>query len=241
MKPSQQSQTTAHPSFLALDRAHLGQGSAADVLSHLEGCEACRGHLESLTSPGTSSGFAAVQQAIEKNQRRLPFFWVWAPVSLAAVACCLFLFVGRHQPDAGRDEEVYLGSKGFLSVWIYVKRGSETELWDGKKPLASGDRVRLKVDPGKYHRVEVYSLSTDRNPTQIYAGDATPGQSLTLPEAWEVDDSPAAERLFVVFGDAPIQPNWDDWLQGKAMPGVAVLPFILPKSGAGSDAGRLSP
>jgi hypothetical protein len=240
MKPSQRDQTTIHPSFLALDRAHLGHGST-DVLAHLDGCEECRRHFELLANPGTTSGFASVQQAIAK-QRGFPFAWVWGSVSLAAVACSLFLFVGRHQPDAGRGEEVYLGSKGFLSVWIYVKRGSETELWDGKKPLASGDRVRLKVDPGKYHRVEVYSVSTDRNPTQIYAGAATPGQSMTLPDAWEVDDSPAAERLFVVFGDAPIQPDWDDWLQGKARPGVAVLPFILPKSSAaGSDAGRLSP
>jgi len=240
MKSSQLHQIANHPSFLALDRAHLGHGSA-DVVAHLDGCVECRRYLESLASPGTASGFAAVQQAIGKQQR-IPMAWVWGSVSLVAVACSFFLFVGHRELHEGRGEEAYLGAKGFLSVWIYVKHGTETELWDGKKPLSSGDRVRLKVDPGKYHRVEVYSLSTDQNPTQIYAGAATPGQSTTLPDAWEIDDSPAAERLFVVFGDEPIKPDWDDWLQGKVTPGVSVLPFVLPKSGsAGSDAGRLSP
>src|SRR5450631_4486321 len=119
MKPSQLDQSAIHPSFLALDRAYLGHGSA-DVLSHVHGCEECRRHLESLANPGTASGFAAVQQAIGK-QRRFPVAWVWGPVSVAAVACSLFLFVGHRELYVGRGEEAYLGSKGFLSVWIYVK------------------------------------------------------------------------------------------------------------------------
>jgi hypothetical protein len=153
------------------------------------------------------------------------------------------LFVTYRERNAAPvgDEYQYVGAKGFRSVWIYVRRGTTIELWDGKKPLASGDRVRLKIDAGSYHRVEVYSLSDPQNPTRLYQGPLSPGQTTTLPDAWEIDDSPAPEQLFVVFSDAPVDPTWDDWRQGKVQPGVAVLPFVLAKTSIATDAGPSNP
>ena len=143
----------------------------------------------------------------------------------------------RSRPGANSGTDIYVGAKGFRSVWIYVKRGTETLLWDGKRRLLPGDRLRLKVDPGSYQRVAVYAGSA--SPTLLYSGKLTPGQNLTLPDAWEIDDSLNDEQLFVVFSEGPVEPVWNEWRLGRVPPGVAVLPFTLPK--AGSDAGSFGP
>ena len=240
MKPIQLDTAMNHPSFLALDRAHLGH-AGPDLSAHLESCEQCRGYLESLSTLGSASGFVAVQRAIERRPR-FSLAWVFGPASLAVAACCLFLFVSHRDGSVEPGLGSYVGAKGFRSVWIYVKHGTETLLWDGKQPLSAGDRVRLKIDPGSYHRVAVYSLSDPQSPSLLFEGALSPGENLTLPEAWEIDGSPKAEQLFVVFSDAPVVPAWDDWRQGKVSSGVAVLPFVLPKAGSpGIDAGSLKP
>jgi hypothetical protein len=147
-----------------------------------------------------------------------------------AAAAALVLFVSLDpQPELPRSP-IYIGDKGFSSVWIYVKHGADTALWDGKKPVFVGDRLRLKVDPGRYERVEVYSTKNQQAPELLYVSAVTPGQSLSLPEAWEIDAEPGDERLLVVFSNHPVKPVWSDWLQGKAPPGVLLLPFVLPKS-----------
>jgi hypothetical protein len=135
-----------------------------------------------------------------------------------------------------------VGAKGFRSVWIYVKRGVETRLWDGKQPLLVGDRVRLKVDPGRYRHLAVYAKSEEQTPVLLFSGPLSPGENATLPDAWEIDDSPVAERLFVVFSAEPAQPDWQAWSRGDVPRGVEVLPFVLPKAGpAGTDAGAREP
>jgi hypothetical protein len=224
-----------HPSFLALDRAHLGLASPA-VVAHLASCGACRSYVESPASAAGASDFAALQRAIDgRSQPRSK--WLWAAASFAAMVCALLLVVTHHAPDARPGADGYVGAKGFRSVWIYVKRGSETVLWDGKRPLLPGDRLRLKIDPGSYHRLAVYSLSEP--PTLLYSGRLIPGQNLTLPDAWQIDDSLSDEQLLVVFSDHPVEPEWDDWRLGRVPPGVAALPFTLRK--VGSDAGPFGP
>src|SRR5213075_554773 len=103
--------------------------------------------------------------------------------------------------------------------------------WDGKQALAGGDRLRIKVDPAGYRRVEVYSVKTPEAPELLYSGSVTPAQSVTLPDAWEIDSEPGAERLMVVFSNEPVKPSWGKWLRGQVEPGVVVLPFVLPKVG----------
>ena len=225
----------SHPSFLALDRAHLGLASPA-VLAHLAGCAVCRSHVESLVEGPVASDFVALERAIECSIKpRARWLWVGAP--LAAAACALLLVVTHRGPHAGTSAEPYVGAKGFRSVWLYVKRGSETALWDGKRHLLPGDRIRLKVDPGSYHQLAVYAAGP--SPTLLYSGKLTPGQNFTLPEAWQIDDSLTDEQLFVVFSEAPVEPEWKEWRLGRASAGIAVLPFTLPK--AGSDAGSVGP
>jgi hypothetical protein len=218
---------TSHPSYLALDRLSLGEPSA-EVQAHVDGCEACRSHVEALAAPAPASGFVQIQRRALREQRLQKRLW-WGAIPVAAAACGLLFLTMRPQP-ALPEAPVYVGAKGFLSVWIYVKHGSSTALWDGKKQLFVGDRLRLKVDPGRFRRVEAYSVKDPQAPALLYTGQVAPGQSATLPDAWEVDAEPGDERLVVVFSNEPVQPVWPDWLHGKAQPGISVLSFVLPKS-----------
>jgi hypothetical protein len=76
----------------------------------------------------------------------------------------------------------------------------------------------------------------------LYKGELSPGRVMTLPEAWEIDDSPLPERLFVIFSDAPVTPKWDEWSAGGTPPNVALLPIVLPKTGStGAKPGSIQP
>jgi hypothetical protein len=236
--------TPNHPSYLALDRASLGE-PPPELTAHLETCVECRDYVAALVAPPPASGFAHVQRRIkaERRSKLRSSFMLLLP---AAAAAGTLLFVGlRPQPAlpvGPHGEQPYVGTKGFTSVWIYVKHGTNTELWDGRRPLFAGDRLRLKLDPGRFRHVAVYSVQGPDTPTLLYAGNVTPAESTTLPEAWEVDGEPDAERLVVAFSDEALQPAWPDWLQGKAAPGVTVLPFVLPKSSSPDpDAGSTNP
>jgi hypothetical protein len=233
------SDTSSHPSFLALDRASLGL-AAPDVSEHVASCEVCQQHLRSLVEAPPAPPPAGVWSAVAARQKRVRAWYTGT--SLLAAAACLLLVLGRSTlPPAGDSPPVYVGAKGFASVWIYVKRGPAIELWDGKRPIATGDRLRVKLDPAAFRRVEVYSMKDPQAPELLYSGAVTPGQS-TLPEAWEVDAEPGAERLVVVLANGPTQPVWERWLDGKAPADVSVHSFVLPKStGAAPEGSGSSP
>lgn len=235
---------TRHPSYLALDRASLGEPSA-EVAQHLQECAECRAYVEGVAEPAPASGFVRVRQQLDAARRaRLRAGFVLLPVLAAAAGVLLFVKLQPQPvlPTGPVEEQAYVGNKGFTSVWIYVKHGSSSELWDGKRALFAGDRLRLKLDPGRYRRVQVYSVKDPSEPSLLYASDVKPQESFTLPDAWEVDADPGAEQLLVVFSNAPIEPVWPDWLQSKAPPGVTLLPFVLPKSRSpDNDGGSSTP
>jgi hypothetical protein len=219
--------SSSHPSYLALDRAALG-APAAEVARHLATCEECRRYVDALGETPPASGILPIRTGIARSRRnKLRARWMGA--SALAAAACLLLVVGRTKPPTIDNPTAYLGAKGFSSVWIYVKHGPTTTLWDGKQPLVSGDRLRIKVEPAGYRRVEVYSVKTPDAPELLYSGSVAPAQSITLPDAWEIDSEPGAERLMVVFSNEQVLPNWSQWLRGEVEPGVVVLPFVLPK------------
>lgn len=221
-----------HPSYLALDRAALGAPST-EVTAHLADCADCRRYVDTLTETPPESAILPIRAGIARAQRAQRVRWLGAASALAAAAC-LLLFVGRTKPPSVERPAPYVGAKGFSSVWIYVKRGSTTKLWDGKQSLTGGDRLRIKVDPAGYRRVEVYSVKDPEAPELLYSGSVAPTQSVTLPDAWEIDSEPGAERLFVVFSNGPVKPTWSKWLRGEVERGVVVLPFVLPKAGVAS-------
>jgi hypothetical protein len=228
----------SHPSFLALDRAYLGQASL-EVTAHLRGCDACRSYVEAPVSASSSGNVALLREAVAGRERARRTR-AWAAISFAAALACGFAVLVTAQLREP-TEDLYVGAKGFRSVWIYVNRGSSTELWDGKKPFSPGDRLRLKVDPGEYRHLTVYHLVESEQPTLLFSGPLTPGQNSTLPEAWELDDAKASERLVVVFSQTPVGSEFRGWEKGEATPGVAILPFDLPKGAPGRDSGVTSP
>lgn len=216
-----------HPSYLALDRHGLGC-SSPDVEAHVNACGECRRYVQSLSEAPPALGLVTLRSTMAKRSQRRARVW-WTAGSLLAIAACLLLFVGRsNAPVAGLPP--YLAAKGLLSVWIYVKRGTTTQLWDGKLPIFSGDRLRIKLDPSSYRRVAVYSMADAEIPALLYEGEVAPGRSTTLPDAWEVDGEGEAEHLIVVLSNERIEPSWDKWLKGEVEPNVKVLPFTLPKS-----------
>jgi hypothetical protein len=219
-----------HPSYLALDRYGLG-ASSPEVEAHVSACDECRGYVQSLRETPPTAGLMTVRGAIAKRSQRRARVW-WTAGSLLTIAASWLLFVGRPAAPDIAGSPTYLGAKGVLSVWIYVKRGTTTQLWDGKLPIFSGDRLRIRLDPSNYRRVAVYSLESGEVPALLYEGEVVPGQNTTLPDAWEVDGEGESERLIVVLSNERIEPSWDKWLKGQVEASVKVLPFTLPKSRA---------
>lgn len=227
-----------HPSFLALDRAALGS-SSIELRAHIERCEVCRAYVESLAEAPPVSALPELRRRTQQQSQKIYRAW-WTFAPLAAAACALLFYGLRPSEPPGEAKSGYVGAKGFASVWIYVKRGPHTELWDGKRPLSAGDQLRLKLDPGDYSHVAVYSLKRPEAPEKLYAGAATPGVTSTLPDAWELDAEPGAERLVVVLSHAPVTPSFPEWWDGNAAPGISVLRFELPKV-PDADAGDGTP
>jgi hypothetical protein len=164
------------------------------------------------------------------QRRRTQLRWGAALSGLAAAACLAFALTRLGPAPAEENGPVYVGAKGFASVWIYIKRGSATQLWDGKQPVFAGDRLRIKLDPSSFRQVAVYSVKDPEAPELLYTGGVVPGESSTLPDAWEVDGEAGAERLMVVLSNEPVKPAWNRWLKGEAEVGILVLSFVLPKS-----------
>src|SRR3954447_25965730 len=103
MKPNHTDSQLNHPSFLALDRAHLGT-PASDVAAHLKGCEACRLYLGALAGPDFLPNIAEIHRAIERPRQSFQWNWLLAPASLMAAAFCVFLFVAHRDRNAARAE-----------------------------------------------------------------------------------------------------------------------------------------
>ncbi|MDF3065456.1 MAG: hypothetical protein K0R38_1057 [Polyangiaceae bacterium] len=219
---------TQHPSYLALDRAALG-GLSSELSQHVSECDECRAYLETLAQAPPASGLIAVRGELERRRTAQRRRW-WAVAPLAAAALALLFVTARPGTSTDAENAPYIGVKGFPSVWVYVKREAETKLWDGKRAFHPGDRVRLKLDPGAFRRVAVYSARGEAPPELLFEGDVPPGQTSALPDAWELDAEPSAEKLFVVLSDEPVTPRWSEWKDGKTAPGLAVLTFTLPKS-----------
>jgi len=221
------SKESLHPSYLALDRAALTR-PGPELESHLQSCEQCRAYLEALAATPSVRDRAALQLRLERSHRTRSRWWWGAPP--LAVAAGALLFAGlRPQPSLPTNPS-YVGVKGFPSVWIYVKHGSTTALWNGKAALFVGDQLRLKIDPGQYRRLEVYSVKRPQAPELLYSGNIAPARTMTLPDAWEVDAEPGDERLLVVLSNEPVKPAVAEWLGGKVPASMSVQSFVLPKS-----------
>jgi hypothetical protein len=208
-----------HPSYLELDRVALGAARETTTAAHVTGCDRCRHYLDGLRDvpplpaglrervaaapvPGVVAGLLA--KWFGGRHTRL----FGATALAGAMAATAVFWLGHRSPPspsrAGSPAADYDGVKGLPSVWIYVKHDNELALWDGERPLAPGDRLRLKIDPQELSQVDVFSVDDEGSFRRVYSGQLARGAVTTLPAAWQLDDRSQRESLIVVLSNAPV-------------------------------------
>jgi len=174
----------SHPSYLALDRHALGETSPA-VAAHLENCEACRLHLQSVRDPVEVPAW--LDEEVPARSRS------WMPM-VALLAAGALAFV-QFAP------EPYVEQKGDPVVSVYVLHDGDVSTWDGGT-VKVGDSLRLGIVPGGYSHVSV------RSQGRVLYADALDGRGeILLPASWRVDAEGRSETLLVVLDDDPIPPG----------------------------------
>jgi hypothetical protein len=193
--------STSHPSFLALDRAALGD-MTEEVRAHLASCPPCAGHVDALGRPPPVPSWAV---ALSHEPPRAPSLLArLAPWGVAALAAglALVLWVPRDT-ETLRAPMAGLRSKGSPAVALYVKTGDAVRLWDGDSPVAEGDLLRLKVMPEGFTWLTVAAAEGDS--WQVLHEGPVPERGETLlPTSWRVEPGEQPERLLVILGHAPI-------------------------------------
>jgi len=169
---------STHPSFLALDREALGVGED-ETRAHLETCEQCRVHVQAVSTQ------PAMPAAIRPRRARRA--WPFA-LAFGAVASLALLWVAVPQDGPA------IQAKGHASVAVFVKRGTEVFMWDGKTPLRVDDRVQLMIEPAGMDHVYV----RDGEGHTMYSG-ALQSELTTLPLSWRIDAAGSSETFSVVL------------------------------------------
>jgi hypothetical protein len=213
-----------HPSFLLLDRASLGI-LMPEVTAHLTVCAQCQAYLKSLAETPVPP-----RAQPPRLEARVPRSWSWVTAGAGAVAVAAAIAIMARPAPPTSETDLYIASKGAEAAWLYVKHGSETRLWDGKSAVAPGDRLRLKVEPGRFGHLQVFSLGSTERAELIYSARLERRERLVLPEAWEVDDAPEPERLLIVFSQQPAPDAWREIVRGQQPKGLASVAFTLPKA-----------
>jgi hypothetical protein len=261
-----------HPSYFELDRWSLGASSdAAATARHVAGCARCRAHIDALSRaapvPAGLREACAAAGAGDGVRGRVSRWLPWRggrggravgvtgfAVALAAVVLWLGARPGAHPVrPPGLDDGSALGSKGLPSVWIYVRHEDELALWDGQRPFAPGDRLRLKIDPQDLTRVDVFSrdeADADRGGAgrggaslvPVFSGQLSAGTVNTLPVAWQLDGSRRRQSLFVALSRQGVSAQEGArFIERGAPPGVWLRRFELRAAVPGAAAPGSSP
>jgi len=213
-----------HPSFLQLDRISLGV-DPGEWREHVERCARCTRHLERLRLPVPVPGWVRTP-----TRRVLPFHWFFALATAAAAVAVVLLVVPRLQPSNG------IATKGTPSVAVYVQRGEVISLWDGREPLAPGDRLQLEISPEGLRHVAVALRPASGSWQSLYRGELR-GTSARVPESWRLDDAPGPESLGIALSQRPLSDaELSRALEGQVREArtwttVLALPKMGPKGG----------
>lgn len=198
--------STVHPSFLALDRAALGD-TPEEVRAHLASCPRCAGHVEALGRPPPVPSWAV---ALAHEPPRPPSLLArLAPWGVAALAAGLALVLWvPHGTETLPAPMAGLRSKGSPAVALYVKTGDAVRLWDGEAPVTEGDLLRLKVMPEGFRWLTVAAAEGDswqvRSWQVLHEGPVPERGETLLPTSWRVEPGEQPERLLVVLSHAPV-------------------------------------
>jgi hypothetical protein len=226
------SESSAHPSFLELDRQCLGLSVDASTAAHVAACARCGQYIASyrpatdapawLSAKATRSASERPKRTPHASRARL----VWAGSFALVAAVCLAVYW------PARREGAYDGVKGGPSVALFVQRAGLVGLWDGA-PLRAGDRIRLQVMPDEFDFVSVFGLPVGgAAPQRLYTGPLTPRASALLPKAWQLDAAPGPEQLVVLLSHAELSDQAvKALLRARDPREVWLVQLKLPKQG----------
>jgi hypothetical protein len=244
---------SSHPSYLELDRYHLGgeAGGSPSLRAHLAGCPRCAGYLTALRSTrdsGTPEWLARLSAVPPRTQglgsspgaRSTGRRWIRraAVTLLASSAAAVVLALPRSGPPL-RPEPPLLLEKGEPAVTVFLKRAERVWQWDGRSVLRPGDRLRLKISAAGYGYVAIGAPDAEPHRVRLlYEGPLTSsGPDTLLPSSWEVDAQPGPEVLHVLLSREPLPKK-----ELQRAPGSAELPdstgavwrktLVLPKERA---------
>lgn len=209
-----------HPSYFLLDRLHLAElrrlpdAETDGVQAHVQDCERCRAYLRSLSAAASSvaPGWVTASRAGSRWAR------LWASLvrpavlvpTLSALAVTLVLLGTRGLVSDESSQGTGPGPvtpKGGSGVQVYVKRGEQVLLWDGKAALQPHDRIRLEVAGGGFPLVTVATPAEGGGLTSLvplYSGPLRPDVPTQLPASWTLDDRRGVELLYVILSEQPL-------------------------------------
>lgn len=160
------------PSFLQVDRWHAADDPR---LAELSGDPEWRAHLASL-APGPEPAWLATVPPRPRARS-------WVPVALLAAAA-LWLVA----PDP------YVGFKGSAALIVHLKVPGGSAVWDGVRPLTSGDQIQVEV-----RGVDSFTLLyEDDGARAVLATGVRPG---VVEPAWVLDGPAAGDRLLLLGPD----------------------------------------
>ena len=199
-----------HPSYMQLDRLKWDGGPEV-LRAHVAGCAECAAHLERIARPVATPAWArGLEEAKPRGWRSWLAGgnrWVWSGALAMAMA---LLVVVRVRPTPVPTPEAtpgsYVGIKGAPTVVVHVRHGEAVSPWDGSRPVAVGDSVRLEVAAHGYPRVLVGSRTPAGDFVTLYEGELPEGGAL-LPASWRVDGESEGEHLVVVLSRASLAPD----------------------------------
>ncbi|MDB4979641.1 MAG: hypothetical protein JWM82_393 [Myxococcales bacterium] len=190
-----------HPSFLALDRHALG-ATTPNLAAHLGTCLTCAAYVAAAPSVSPVPAWARDVEP-RRTSWLTPLRWFGFAAAVAGVA---LLGVGVSRTRAPTGD--YVGTKGGPGVSLFIKRGDDVHVWNGKEPVVAGDLLRLQVQGAGFAHVDVFeAVPEPPGYARLYEGPLAGKQTLSLPSAWEVDARPGDETLVVVLGAEAIAPS----------------------------------
>jgi hypothetical protein len=178
-----------HPSFLELDRGALGAMSE-EQRRHLDACPTCSAYVARLQQPLPIPAWVREEAARSRPAAGMRS-WLGALAALAAAASVLAVAFPAREPR--------VQVKGQASVALYLKRGEQISLWDGRSPVRPGDLLRLKVVPEEQEHVLVAAAAASGELKVLYQGAVAPRCEALLPESWRVDETAEPETLVIAL------------------------------------------
>ncbi len=221
---------TDHVSTPALHRYRLGESDPAEresIRRHLDACPRCAKRLRLQEAAREAFVLEPVPPPLRGGPPARQRFLPWAiPALVAAAAVVLVVLLPQGGPGSSRPGEIR--TKGELTAMEVV-----AERADGPVVLAPGarvvpgDRLQIRFDPGPYPWAAFAGQDGSGAIEVFRVLGVEPGPLRPAPFALELDDTPGDEQLFVIFADAPPDPEWlVEVLEAGGSAGNAVVTSI---------------